>query len=129
MNIHTGDDAHILRCKIRHQHTVHGPVYHIHAAYIARPDRHIGTFIPAGGQQAQQIIGIVAEVGIHLEGIVVVVLQTPAEAGEIGGAESHFSFTFDHEQSFGELGLQCFDNSGSAIGRTIVDDQYVEWFA
>ena len=54
---------------------------------------------------------------------------SPAEASEIGSAESHFSFTFDHEQSFGELGLQCFDNSGSAIGRTIVDDQYVEWFA
>lgn len=41
------DKPYIFGSEIRHQHTSHRPVYHIHAADVARADGHIGAkYVP-----------------------------------------------------------------------------------
>ena len=54
--------------------------------------------------------------------------DSPFETTDVGGTETEFAGTFYHEQTFGELLLQLFDNGSSPIGRTVFDDEYMEYF-
>lgn len=67
-----------------------------------------------------------AEIGIHLEYVFVFMLQCPFETGYIGRAQSQFSLAFHHEQAFGKLLLQGFDDGGSPVRRTVFNDKYME---
>ena len=83
----------------------------------------------AGGIEAWQVVGVVAEVGVHLEDVAVVAFQSPLESGDIGRAKSQFSASFHDEEAALELVLhQVVDNVGRTVGTAIVDDQDVKVF-
>ena len=54
-------------------------------------------------------------------------LQRPADACFVGGAQALLAATLHHEQAVGELfALQAADNLGRTVGRPVFDDQDVE---
>ena len=67
-----------------------------------------------------------AEVGIHLENIIILMLDAPFEATDIGRAQSLFTRSFDKEEPFGEFLLQGLNDCSRPIGRAVVDDQDME---
>ena len=67
-----------------------------------------------------------AEVGIHLNHIVVAVLVAPAHAVEVGGAETQLAFAFHNEQALRKLLHQPLDDVGGAVGRIVFDDEHIE---
>ena len=123
-----GDEAHVFRGEVGHQHAPHGPVDHVDAADVARADGHVRPLVPAGGQEARQVGGVVAEVGVHLEDVFVVVLQGPAEAGDVGRAQSLLACALQHEEAAGEvLALQqAFHDVRRAVRRVVFHHQDVE---
>ena len=76
--------------------------------------------------QTDQVIGVVGEVSIHLENILVVAFQRPLETCDIGRAQSQFSGTFQDEEPVGELSHHAFHDIGGAIGTVVVDDEDIE---
>ena len=74
-----------------------------------------------------QVVGIVAEVGIHLEDIVVVVLQSPFEPSDISRSQTEFSTPFDNKEAVAVFSdHQSTHDSCRTVGRTIVDDKDME---
>ena len=69
-----------------------------------------------------------AEVGIHLENVVILMLDGPLESGDVGGAEAELSLAFHHEEAVGEFLLHTAHDVGSAVGRVVLDDEDVEIF-
>ena len=65
------DEAHVFRGEVTHQHTTDGPVHDIHTTDVAAADGHVVALIVTGGIETGQVVGIMAEVCIHLEDIVV----------------------------------------------------------
>ena len=117
MNIQTRDQTYIFRSEIAHEHTSHRPIDHVHARDVARTDAHVKAFVFAGCQQAWQIGRRMAEVGIHLENIVIALLESPFEASNIRRAKSQLARTFDEEQTVLELfSHQAFHDGGCAVG-------------
>ena len=66
------------------------------------------------------------EVGIHLEYVVVAVLDSPLETADVGGAEAELAGALYHEEALGELLLQFLDDGGGAVGRAVFDDEDIE---
>ena len=128
MNLHSGDDAYVLRCEIRHQHTSHRPVHYIDAAYVARADRQIRSLVVTCGIQSWQVVRVMAEVGIHFEDVIVFLFDGPSESGDVSRAESQFSFSLYHEEAFWELLLHPSYYVGSAVGRVVFYHKNVEDF-
>ena len=91
LHLDTRHKLHVFGGVVRHQHTSHGPVHHIHATHIARADSHIKALIGTGIVEAGQVVGVVREVGIHLEDIVVLMLYGPLETTDIGGAKAELA--------------------------------------
>ena len=127
VDVQTCHHAHVLRGKVAHQHAPHRPVHHVHARDVARADGHVVAFVLAGGQQARQVGRRMAEVGVHLEDEVVAVRQRPFEARDVCGAETLLAAALHQENTAAELFRhQPLHDGGSAVGRTVVDDQNVE---
>ena len=99
----TGNEAHIFRGEVRHQHAAHGPVHYVDAADIARANAYVCSFVVAGGVESWQVGGVVAEVGVHFEDVFIAVLQSPAEAGDVGRAQSLLAGALEHEKAVGKL--------------------------
>ena len=75
----------------------------------------------ACGIEARQVVRIVAEVGVHLEDILVIVLYRPFKACDISRSETKFSAAFDDEQAVAELIFHKFMNLlCRAVGRAVV---------
>ena len=110
---------------VGHQDAPHRPVDDVDAVAIAGADGHVGAALRAGFQQAGEVLRIVGEVGIHLEDIVIVALQRPAESGHVGRSKAELAAPFDQVQPLRELLLQVLDRSGGAVRRAVVDDQDV----
>ena len=122
-----GDEAHVFRGEVGHQHAPHGPVDHVDAADVARADADVRPLVTTGGIEARQVGGAVAEVGIHLEDVFIVPLQRPAEAGDVGRAQPLLAGALQHEEAVGKLlALQALDDVGRAVGRVVLHHQDVE---
>ena len=68
-----------------------------------------------------------AEVGIHLEDVVVLLRYSPLEACNVGSAQAEFPAAFDEVQPVGELVLlKSFYDVGGTVWRTVVDDEDVK---
>ena len=77
--------------------------------------------------EAGKVGGIVAEVGVHLKHILIVALQSPTESGDIRRAQAQLAAALHQKQPAGKLlRHQTFHNAGSAVWRTVVDDEYVK---
>ena len=63
----------------------------------------------------KQVIGIMGEVGVHLEDEAVAALKSPFEPEDVGGAKSQLSFSLSNVETPFELVLQALHNTGSAI--------------
>src|ERR1051325_501380 len=75
--------AHINGSEIRHEPAVEWPVFNVASTHIPRTNGQVGT-LKAGIAQAQQVIGIVRKVTIHLEDIFITARQRPAKTVNIG---------------------------------------------
>ena len=129
VHLEAGDHPDILRCEIAHQHTSDGPVDDVHPADIARADSQVAAFVGTSAVEPRQVVGVVAEVGVHLEDVVVLPFQGPAEAGDVGSAQSELSLALEDEEPVGKLvGHQSFDDLCRAVGRPVVDDEDMETF-
>ena len=127
VNVQAGDELHVLRGEVGHQHASHGPVDHVHARDVARADAHVVALVLAGCQQSWKVRRGVAEVGVHLEDVFVAVGQCPLEAGDVCRSQSQLAAAFYEEHAVGELiRHQPLDDVGSAIGRAVVDDQDIK---
>ena len=68
-----------------------------------------------------------AKVRVHLEDIIGLVLDSPLETADIRCTESEFTGALHDEQAVLELTChQFFDDISCAVGRAVVDDEYVE---
>ena len=127
VDLEAGDHAHVLGREIAHQHAPDGPVDDIDTAHIARTDSYIVALVMTGRVEAWQVGRVVTEIGIHLEDVVVIVLERPLETGDIGGAESEFAAALDEKQAVAKLvGHKALDYLGSTIRAAVVDDQDVK---
>ena len=82
------DDAHVFRGVVGHQDAPHGPVHHVHPVHVARPDGHVVPLLGASGVQSRKVVRVVAEVGVHLEDIVVFLRHSPFESCNVSCAEA-----------------------------------------
>ena len=70
-----------------------------------------------------------AEIGIHLDDIVVAVLQSPFEAADVGGAKSQLARTlYDVNAACKFICHQAFHDVGCSVRASVVDDKDVESF-
>ena len=88
MYFHARDESYIFGGKIGHENPSHGPVYNVNTCDVAGTYRHIAFPAFTGVIQFDQIIGVMGEIGIHLEDVFIPVFQRPFESGNIGRAES-----------------------------------------
>ena len=88
MDLKACDEAYVLRCEIAHEHTAYRPIDNIDATDIPAAYGKVVSLIMAGCIEPWQVVGVMAEVGIHLEDIVVAVLQGPLEALYVGGTQT-----------------------------------------
>ena len=96
---------------------------------IARSDGQVVALVVAGGIEPWQVVGVVAEVGIHLEDVAILTAERPFEARYIGGAQSQFARPLQDEESVAELGIdEAVHDSGRSIGASVVDNEYMETF-
>ena len=124
---HASDEVDILGGVVGHHETAHGPVDDADFAVdIARADDDIALAGGAGLVEPREVVGIVGEVGVHLDHIVVAMLEAPLEAGEVGGAEAEFAFALLDEEAVGEFLHETLDDVGSAVGGVVLDDEHVE---
>ena len=52
-------------------------------------------------------------------------LKRPAEAGQVGGAQTQLALPFNQVQLCGKLLLEPLRDGGGTVGRTVIDDQHV----
>ena len=95
MDLHAKDHPDVLGGPVGHDDAAERPVDDADAVAVPRADGQVGFPGGAGGMEPQQVVGVVGEVGVHLEDVVVVLLQGPAEAGQIGRAEAELAGAFD----------------------------------
>ena len=68
-----------------------------------------------------------AEIGVHLKHIFIVVFERPFETRNVGRAQTEFTLAFHKEYTIFELfGHEPLDDIGRAVGTAVVDDQNVE---
>ena len=123
------DKAHILRGEVAHQYAAHGPVDHVDALNVTGPHGHVAALVVAGGIKARQVVGVVAEVGVHLEDVLIIALERPFEASDIGCAQSLFATALNQEEAVGKLvALQPFHDVGRTVGTAVVNYKNMEAF-
>ena len=69
--------------------------------------------------------GIVREVGVHLQDVLVVARQRPPEAGNVRRAESHLPGSGEQMHASVDRGDLLHDGTG-AVGRPVVDHEHVD---
>ena len=80
-----------------------------------------------GGIESRQVIGVVTEISIHLEDVLVVSLQSPLKACDIGRAQSQLALALNDENPVAELSSHHPpDDGGCAVGGPVVDDKDME---
>ena len=105
---------------------VPGPVHELAAGNIARPDREVGSVVHRV-EQAVQLLGCVAAVGVHLDDDRVIAVQAPFEAGEVGLAEAVLLDAVHHMDTTLVVALGEFVGYvAGAVGTGIIDDQHVD---
>lgn len=121
--------AHILRCKIAHQHSSYRPVHHVHSAHVARAYGNVVALVVACRIEARQVVGVVTEVGVHLEYIVISVLQGPFKARYVCRAQAQLAAALNDKQTVGKLALhQSVNYSRGAVGRAVVYHENIKTF-
>ena len=66
------------------------------------------------------------EVGVHLDDVVIAMLQRPFEPGNVGGAEAQLASALHQMHTLGVLANEFAHDGGSAVGRTVVNHKHVE---
>ena len=79
--------------------------------------------------ETRQVMGVMAEVGVHLEDVIIPFFQGPLEAGDVGRAQTLLSRALNKEQPFGEFVVhQAFYDIGCAVRTAVVYDKNVKTF-
>ena len=102
MHLETCNEPDVLRRKVAHQHSAYGPVDHVDSADVTRTDGNIIPFVMTCCVKARQVVGVMAEVGVHLEHIVIAMGQRPLESCDVCRAQSLLAATLDDEQTVAE---------------------------
>ena len=127
MHLEARDEPHVLRREIAHQHAPYGPVDNVHPTDVARAYGEVVALVVAGGVKARQVVRVVAEVGVHLEYVFILVLQRPLEARDVSRAKPQLARALDDEQAVAKLAVnQAMHDGGGAVGRAVVNHEDVE---
>ena len=127
MDVHAKHEPHIFGCEIGHQDASHRPVHHINAGDVTATDCQISPLHGTSVVELEQVLRIVAKVGVHLEDIVRLMLDSPLKTSDIGSTQALFAFPLDEVDAAFVLALHhLLDDVGSAVGRTVVNDQYLK---
>src|SRR5690606_11155194 len=99
------------------------------ARHPARPDHEVGRDAvgtrPGGDEQPREVLGAVRPVGVHLDDGVVVALERPPEAVEVGAPEPLLAGPVQHVQA--RVGRRCLLGPlTGAVGRGVVDDEHAD---
>ena len=116
IDLHVQDGTHVRRCVVGHDDPAHRPVHDADAVTVAGADGEVRALFRAGGIQAEKVVRVVGEIGIHLEDVVVSVVQGPAETCQIGRSKALLAAPFEQMQPFGEFGLKSLDDAGRPVG-------------
>jgi len=127
VHLEARNHTHVLRSEVAHKHATDRPVDHVHAAHVARTDSHVVALVVAGAVEAWQVVGVVREVGVHLEDVVVAVLKRPLEACDVGCAEAQLAAALEDEEAVGEfVADEALHDGCGAVGTAVVDYKNVE---
>ena len=109
---------------VRQQQPAHGPVDHRHpASKITRSEHQVRPL--DGLEKLLQVRGIVREVSVHLEEVVVAALESPTKRGPVGRAESQLLLPVQHVDPGVGPGELVGDAAGPVLG-VVVHDQHVD---
>ena len=77
--------------------------------------------------KARQVGRVVREVGVHLEDVVIAVIERPLESCDVGGAEAQLAAALHDEEAVGKLRVdEMMHYLGCSVGASVVDDEDVE---
>ncbi len=110
-----------------HQVPPPGPALHPAAGNVARADHHVDRLPPRrghAGHKIGQITRLVAEIGVHVEHVLVAVLDRVFHARENGGAQPQFPRPMEAMDAGIGRRLLVAPTAG-AVGRIVVDHQQV----
>ena len=122
------DSTDVGRGIIRHEDAPDRPVHDVHARDVAAANGGIVALVVAGSIEARQVGRGVAEVGIHLEDILIALLQSPYEATDVCLAKSLLSRTLDKVDALQQTILlhETPHDFCRSVGTSIVNDEDVE---
>ena len=119
--------AYVCRGIVAHEHAADGPVDDVDSGDVSRAYADVGPLCGTRFVKARQVVGVVAEVGIHLEDVFVAVCERPPESGDVGSAESELAGAFHNVEPIGKLaGDEALHDACRAVGAAVVDDEDVE---
>ena len=126
IHVELQDAPHIGRCKIAHHDAAHGPVNHADAVAVTGTHGQIGPLLGAGIVQAEEVLGVVGEIGIHFEDVVISLFQGPFEALQIGRSQSQLAAALYQVQPLRGRFLEFLHDGGGSVGGAVVYNQDVK---
>ena len=121
----TGHGARVNVGAVAEHEPAHRPVHHGHLAVAYRDPRTRSASWMAC-RNSGRCAGIVREVGVHLEDVLVIALERPAEAGDVGGAQAHLPAPAGGGERASSAAMMLVDDLPRPVRRAVVDDQHVE---
>ena len=119
---HAGDDPHIFGGALAQHQSVQRPVDDANAIAVTRAQDQVGAL--RGFQEFRDIVRIVRQIAVHLEGELVIALQRPGEPGAISAPQPVLFRAMQH-MDLRMLRGECVGHFPGAVGRIIVHHEQV----
>lgn len=120
VNLHSKNLADVYGGVVRHYDTADRPVDHAYAVAVAAAYGKVCATIGTSLIKPLQVVRIVGEIGIHFEDVVVTVVKSPAEAGQVGCSQPLLPGPLKNEELVREFLNQVFNYCGCAVRAAVV---------
>src|SRR5262245_20121012 len=118
-----GDDTSVHVGRPGEDQPFEGPVDHPDPVEVARPEDHVGV---AGRlEERPDGVGVVGEVGVHLEDVLGPLIERVAEAVAVGRTQPQLARSLE-QMDARRGGHPLLHDRGGAVGRVVVDDEDVQ---
>lgn len=121
MNRQPRNQPHILRSKIRHKHTPHRPVDHIHTTHITRTNSSIIPLHSTLLIQPRQILRRMTKIRVHLKNKLIITLQGPLKPSDISRPQPKLTPPLKNKETVVKLLFhKPLHHTSRTIGRIII---------
>lgn len=120
----SGHDARVLVGEVAQQKPFHRPVDHVDALDVAGTEHEV--VLLDRFEETGQRPGVVREIRIHFEHVVIALGDGVFETGDIGRAESHFLLTFEQVDAVVAAVHHRAHRVPGAVGRIVVHDEHLQ---